>query len=110
MKNDMIRFVSRLALMMLVLGTAQAAAENHHISQKNRTFAPKELNVTAGDTIEFANDDDFIHQVHVDDKKFNFDSAESPPGNSVDIKFTTPGTYEVRCHIHPKMALKVTVH
>lgn len=85
------------------------AAETHRISQKSRTFSQKELSIAKGDIIHFANDDLFIHQVHVVSPTFNFDTPESPPGEGIDVEFSTPGTFEVRCHIHPKMSLKVTV-
>lgn len=35
--------------------------------------------------------------------------AESDPGNAIDVEFTASGTFDVFCHIHPKMNLHVTV-
>ena len=57
----------------------------------------------------FGNDDDFIHQIYVKSDNFNVDTAESYPGNSMPVVFTKRGTFEVHCHIHPKMGLVVTV-
>jgi len=85
------------------------AAETFVISQKKRTFNPNEITIHKGDTLHIANDDQFTHQVYVDDPSFTFESAEADPGASVDIKFTATGSFEVRCHIHPKMKLQVTV-
>lgn len=85
------------------------AAETLVISQKKRTFNPGEIAIHKGDTLHVANDDEFTHQVYVDDPAFKFDSAESDPGNAIDIKFTASGTFDVFCHIHPKMKLHVTV-
>ena len=88
---------------------ARAAADAFQVTQKKRAFNYKEITVNAGDIVRFGNDDEFIHQVYVDSPAFKFDTAESPPGNTIDIKFTTPGTFEVHCHIHPKMKLVVKV-
>jgi plastocyanin len=39
----------------------------------------------------------------------SFDSDEQPPGQNVSVTFPASGIFEVRCHIHPKMSLIVTV-
>jgi plastocyanin len=89
---------------------AASAAEKHLIVQHDRSFSVDAITVAVGDTIQFSNNDDFIHQIYSDTSKvFNFDTDESEPGNSIFIKFTTAGTFEVHCHIHPKMGLIVTV-
>ncbi|HEV2673149.1 MAG TPA: cupredoxin domain-containing protein [Aliidongia sp.] len=85
------------------------AAETLVISQKKRTFNPSEIEIHKGDTLHIANDDQFTHQVFVDNAGFKFESAETDPGTSVDIRFTTSGSFDVFCHIHPKMKLHVTV-
>lgn len=85
------------------------AAETLAISQKKRTFNPSEIEIHKGDTLHIANDDQFTHQVYIDNPSFKFESAESDPGGNVDIKFTTAGGFDVLCHIHPKMKLHVTV-
>ena len=63
----------------------------------------------AGDVVRFTNDDEFLHQIFVTSGSFKFDSAEQPPGQTIEVTFPTPGTYAVRCHIHPKMLLSVLV-
>ena len=96
-------------LTALALAGAALAAETHRITQKKRSFSQPEITVNAGDTIEFGNDDEFIHQVYVNSDSFKVDTAESEPGNNIDVKFTTRGNFEVHCHIHPKMLLVVHV-
>jgi len=82
------------------------AAETLAISQKKRTFNPSEIAIRKGDTLHIANDD----QVYIDDPAFKFESAaEADPGANVDIEFTAAGSFDVLCHIHPKMKLHVTV-
>lgn len=101
----------RLVLLFVsaALASAALAAETHHITQKKRSFSQPEITVNAGDTVQFGNDDEFIHQVYVDSPSFKVDTAESEPGNNIDVKFTARGDFEVHCHIHPKMLLLVHV-
>ncbi|HEX9463985.1 MAG TPA: plastocyanin/azurin family copper-binding protein [Alphaproteobacteria bacterium] len=86
------------------------AADNHPIVQKNRSFNFKRITIAVGDTVQFGNHDEFIHQVFVESSSFNFDTAESSPGDTINIKFSVPGNFEVHCHIHPKMQLLVNVN
>lgn len=99
------------ASVTLTLGiTAVAfAAASHSVSQKGRAFPATNITIATGDTINFVNDDEFIHQIFVQSDGFKFDSAESEPGNTIPVIFPSAGNYQVRCHIHPKMLLKVTV-
>ena len=55
------------------------------------------------------NDDKFVHQIYVASPSMSYESNEQPPGTNVEISFPTAGTFDVRCHIHPKMLLKVDV-
>ena len=96
-------------LLPAALACAAMAAETHTITQKKRSFSQPEIAIAAGDTVRFGNDDEFIHQVYVDSPSFKIDTAESEPGNNMDVKFTTRGDFEVHCHIHPKMLLLVHV-
>lgn len=88
--------------------TAALAGAGHRVSQKGRAFNVKELAVAVGDMVHFVNDDEFIHQIFVKARNFEFDSSESEPGHVIDLRFSEAGTFDVRCHIHPKMLLKVT--
>ena len=100
----------RTLIATLALYAASAlAAETHQIIQKKRAFSESEITLAVGDTVRFTNDDEFIHQVYVDSPSFKFDTAESEPGNNIDMKFTSRGDFEVHCHIHPKMQLIVHV-
>jgi len=103
--------MTRKALPIALAAAALAAhgVEMHQIIQKKRAFSQTEISVAVGDVVRFTNDDEFIHQVYVSSDSFNFDTAESEPGNNIDMKFTTRGNFEVHCHIHPKMQLIVHV-
>ena len=80
------------------------------VTQQERIFHPNRLDVTRGDTVGVQNDDgELIHHAYVATDDFNFDSGEQQPGSTTNIRFTVSGTFTVRCRIHPKMALIVTV-
>ncbi len=86
------------------------AANTMVVSQRNRAFQPKEIEISAGSTVHFENDDGLlIHHVYLEAAAFSFDTGEQLPGAKSDVRFTTVGTYAVLCGIHPKMRLAVTV-
>lgn len=90
----------------LIAAPTPVVAEDHVIAQMGRAFHPGEITIAKGDTLTFTNQDDFIHQVYVMDL---FDSEEKAPGEKLTESFPSAGTFEVRCHIHPKMKLVVHV-
>jgi plastocyanin len=95
-----------------VLGFAAAtalAATAHQIAQRGRMFSAAAIAIAAGDSIRFANEDEFLHQIYVDSPNLPFDSAEQRPGETIEVAFPSAGTFPVRCHIHPKMLLTVYV-
>jgi plastocyanin len=98
-----------MATAFLVVATAAFAAAVHRVIQQGRAFSVAEITIARGDQIQFSNQDEFIHQIYVDSTEMNFDSAEQPPGQVVEITFPRGGTFPVRCHIHPKMLLTVHV-
>lgn len=98
-------------LALVFIPTAAFAADAAHtIVQKDRHFHPTEVTINRGESLTFTNDDEFIHQIYVDSPGFGFDTKERAPGELVTETFTQDGTFEVRCHIHPKMRLIVHVH
>jgi plastocyanin len=107
--NARARLFLGLACGVALLAFDAFAAETLAISQKKRTFNPSEIVIHQGDTLHIANDDQFTHQVYVDAPAFKFESSEADPGANIDIWFTATGSFDVLCHIHPKMKLHVTV-
>ena len=98
------------ALAVLLAGATSALGDGTNtIVQNGRAFHPAEITIPAGSTLDFSNQDEFIHQIYVDTNDFGYDSEEQPPGVVFHITFPDPGTYFVRCHIHPKMLLTVHV-
>ena len=90
----------------LLLSASPALADTHVVAQSGRAFHPSEITIAKGDQLTFTNNDDFIHQVYVVGL---FDSDERAPGEKLTETFPAAGTFEVRCHIHPKMRLIVHV-
>jgi plastocyanin len=97
-----------VALVLAGVG-AGSADDGHTIVQSGRAFHPMEVTIGRGETLNFSNQDEFIHQIYVKSDAMTFDSDEQPPGQTVPVTFPTAGTFEVHCHIHPKMSLVVHV-
>lgn len=88
---------------------AQPVAGAVQVSQMNRRFAPDSVALPAGGSLRILNDDRFIHHVYVEADVKKFDSGDQRPGESVNLPFAGAGIYHIRCAIHPKMKLTVTV-
>ena len=63
---------------------------------KSYRFDPKTIEISAGDTVTWTNDDNFTHTVQVDGQE----DHEVGKGKSVSISFDQPGTYEYVCTLH----------
>ncbi|WP_420223687.1 cupredoxin domain-containing protein [Pigmentiphaga litoralis] len=102
---------TRVGLMIaaVICMGAVTAAQPLTVMQKNRQFDQANVRVVAGDTVNFTNEDEFLHQIYVSSSGFNFDSNEQAPGDVVTVKFPVPGEFDVLCGIHPRMRLHVSV-
>jgi plastocyanin len=93
-----------LALASALPGTARAA--NLEVKIDNFTFGPQRLTVKAGDTVTWTNADDIPHSVvstgHFRSKALDTDDKYS-------FTFSTPGTFEYFCGLHPHMQGTVVV-
>ena len=78
------------------------------VTQEHRRFSTDTLSVRRGDIVRFLNADEFLHQITVRSLGFSTPDGEEP-GQHVDVAFPADGTFEVRCEIHPKMLMTVTV-
>lgn len=81
----------------------------HIISQKNRTYAPGSVTINKGDTLKIVNDDIFLHHAYVDSDQMEFDSGSMEEGEMREVRFDKAGNFLLKCDIHPKMKLAVTV-
>jgi 3',5'-cyclic-AMP phosphodiesterase len=74
----------------------------------NFAFTPRVLTVKAGTEVTWVNDDDVPHIIFNVQQKF----PESPvldTGRRYAYRFSTPGTYDYYCTIHPKMTGTIVV-
>ena len=98
-----------LLIVCAVLPLAVQAAQVLEITQAGRAFSASQITLHRGDVLRFLNADRFLHQVSVEGPGMQVVSDEQEPGKSIEIPFNTAGIFMVRCEIHPKMHLTVTV-
>ena len=104
------------AVLTTVLAAFTMAAPSrvtHEVRQKGKVFLPGEVALRQGETIIFINDDgQTTHHAYVEAEQFSFglDTGDQEPGSKVEEAFTTKGTFNVLCGIHPKMKLTVKVY
>lgn len=91
------------------LAAAAALAGENIIVQSGRAFEPAALTVKAGDGLTFVNRDLYDHNVYSASSGNGFNIGIQVPGDTSGVTLSNPGTVEVRCRIHPKMRLVVTV-
>ena len=73
---------------------------------KNFSFAPVQLNIKAGTTVKWINEDSAPHEVNSE----TFNSETLNTGDSFEFKFTQNGTYDYFCSLHPSMNGKIIVN
>jgi plastocyanin len=96
---------------MLALGAvaAQDATKKdaNEITIDNFTFTPKELTVAVGTTVKWVNHDDIPHTIV--EKKATFRSKALDTDDSYSFTFTSAGTFDYFCGLHPHMVGQVIV-
>ncbi len=78
------------------------------VSIDNFTFTPPSLKVKAGTTVTWTNKDDIPHGIASSDNAFAKSKALDTD-DSFSFTFTTPGTYQYFCYIHPHMMGTIVV-
>jgi plastocyanin len=79
------------------------------IRQKDKTFLPHILAVTAGTVVDFPNNDPIFHNAFSAYNGQIFDLSLYPPGSTRSVKFTRPGVVRVFCNIHASMSAVIVV-
>ena len=77
-------------------GSTEALSSTEVAVAKSYRFEPKVIEVEAGDTVTWRNDDNFTHTVQVDGRE----DHEVEQGESFEIAFDEPGTYHYVCTLH----------
>ena len=98
-----------ILLLVVVLAAAaagQVQAKTFTVAIQNEAFSPKELTISAGDSVTWTNDDAMLHDVDIDGLA---KSPEMHKGEAFTQTFAKPGTYGYDCDIHPFMKGTVIV-
>lgn len=77
------------------------------VEMKTMAFAPNRIEIPAGGTITWTNNDPLVHTVTADDG--SWDSGAIEPGKTWSHTFTQPGEYAFHCTPHPFMKAIVVV-
>jgi amicyanin len=94
-------------IVLLLVGVVGAArAEEAKVSIDNFTFSPQQLTVKTGTTVTWTNRDDIPHVVAGPPA---FKSKAMDSDDTFSFTFTTPGTYQYFCSLHPHMTGTIVV-
>ena len=78
-------------------GVSGPLVRTDHVTMiKSYRFDPDRVEIKAGQTVTWTNDDNFTHTVKVEGQ----DDHKVERGQSVSIAFEKPGTYEYECTLH----------
>jgi len=101
--------VAGIALVALLVAAqpAPVGAQSQAIAIQGFAFSPASLQVDAGTTVTWTNNDNVAHTVTADDG--SFDSGPIQPGASFSHTFATAGTVAYHCSIHPFMTAQIVV-
>jgi plastocyanin len=89
-------------------GWADTALQPTSVSIDNFTFGPQTLTVKAGTTVTWTNKDDIPHGIAATNNSFARSKALDTD-DSYSFTFTTPGTYQYFCYLHPHMTGTIVV-
>jgi len=83
---------------------------HYRIVQRNKAFEPRLLVIPAGSTVEFPNNDPWLHNVFSISRSRQFDLGLYEAGVLRSVRFDRSGVSYLFCSIHPEMmAVVVTV-
>jgi plastocyanin len=78
-------------------GSGKPVATNTVTMAKSYRFDPTKIEVEAGSSVTWTNEDNFTHTIQVDGQ----DDHKVGRDESVSIRFDKPGTYHYTCTLHP---------
>lgn len=89
--------------------SAADSANTVDVLIQNYAFSPATLTIAPGTTVVWTNKDTAPHTVTVSSGPVKFSSPDLQTGDSFTYTFTTAGTYDYYCAVHPDMTASVTV-
>ena len=96
------------ALMAASVLFVQADSPMNTLSIHNFTFTPQTQTVKAGTKVTWINKDDIPHGIASSNNAFK-KSGALDTDDSYSFTFTTPGTYQYFCYLHPNMVGSIVV-
>jgi plastocyanin len=81
--------------------TAAPAPGENEIYINSMSFGPRTLKIKVGTTVIWTNHDVSSHTITFDEG--SVESGELAAGDSYEFTFTTPGTYNYHCSMHPEL-------
>jgi plastocyanin len=96
------------ALMTPSVLFAQVDSPMSTLSIHNFTFTPQTLTVKVGTKVTWINKDDIPHGIASSNNAFK-KSGALDTDDSYSFTFTTPGTYQYFCYLHPNMVGSIVV-
>ena len=105
------RHLAKIIAATICLATAVAVAgAATEVDQVGQKFSKPTLTLKSGDMVHFLNRDDTTHNVNViDANDIAMDQGLQKPGETINVLFDKAGRFNVRCAIHPRMKMTVTV-
>lgn len=98
-----------LAVGLIFCATA-ARAEDHIVNQSKSLFDIESLTIKPGDKVVFKNNDDYTHNIQIVNGAGDInDRGLQKQGQNIEYTFSEPGYFLVRCSMHKKMSINVTV-
>lgn len=113
------RMAAGIVLLIAILGFTGCSKDTSNTDNNSPTpeanevwiqgmaFNPSTITVTVGTTVKWTNKDSASHTVTSDTGLF--DSGSIANSATYTFTFTTAGTYQYHCTIHPTMTAKVVV-
>jgi len=93
----------------IAMATGIVEAAEYSIFQKGKKFSVTTLSVQVGDTVVFVNDDKFAHNIYSETAGFEFNFRKQMPGEEDILVFDKAIVIDVRCAIHPRMKMTISV-
>ncbi len=106
-----LRVATAFGVVLLVAAATFAArsapATDAEVDIDQFTFLPQRITVKAGTTVTWSNEDDVPHTIVSSSKVFKSKALDT--ADKFSFTFTTPGTYDYFCSVHPHMTGAVVV-
>ncbi len=112
MKRDLVRSAVLGGLLRPARGSRRHGGSGwarriREVKIDNFTFVPQRVTVKPGTTVTWVNDDDIPHAIAATGKEFR--SKVLDTNDKYSFTFTTAGTFEYFCSLHPHMTGTIVV-